>query len=52
MDGVDVIVQTLPLDDTRISIWYKTNIEVAGVQYGCVCTGEGEKRAVHREVGM
>ena len=38
---MDVIVQALPVGDDKVGIWYKTDVDVAGVQYECTCTDQG-----------
>ena len=39
LDGIDVIIQAVPLTDTKVSIWYKATVPIAGAQYVSSCTG-------------
>ena len=40
MDGVDVIVQAIPIGTDKVSIWYKAAVDIAGAQYDNICTCE------------
>ena len=48
LEGVDVIVQAVPIGTDKVSIWYKSSVQIAGAQYDNICTGE---RGVGEETG-
>ena len=48
VDGIDVIIQAVPLSDTKVSIWYKSAVQIAGAQYQNVCTGRRAIQARRR----
>lgn len=38
VDGVDIIIQAIPISDTKVSIWFDATIAVAGAQFDNICT--------------
>ena len=40
LDGIDVIIQAVPIGTDKVSIWYKATVPIAGAQYDNICTGE------------
>ena len=40
LDDIGVIIQAVPVSDTKVPVWFKSNSVIAGAQFQNICTGK------------